>query len=140
MICTATRRLCGLRKDQLREDELVRIALIAPPWLPVPPPSYGGVEAVVDRLARGFDAAGDATAAGARLRMVQDGLTGFVRDRPEDLVESCTQDPGDRPRRMPEGCGGRLLHGADGEGSPQLLRGFGRQDSQSDALGPAHQT
>jgi len=36
----------------------VRIALIAPPWLPVPPPSYGGVEAVVDRLARGFDAAG----------------------------------------------------------------------------------
>ena len=36
----------------------MRIALIAPPWLPVPPPSYGGVEAVVDRLARGFDAAG----------------------------------------------------------------------------------
>ena len=36
----------------------MRIALIAPPWLPVPPPAYGGIEAVIDRLARGFDAAG----------------------------------------------------------------------------------
>ena len=36
----------------------MRIALIAPPWVPVPPPLYGGTEAVVDRLARGFHAAG----------------------------------------------------------------------------------
>lgn len=36
----------------------MRIALIAPPWVPVPPPLYGGTEAVVDRLARGFQAAG----------------------------------------------------------------------------------
>jgi glycosyltransferase involved in cell wall biosynthesis len=36
----------------------VRIALIAPPWVPVPPPSYGGTEAVVDRLARGYQTAG----------------------------------------------------------------------------------
>jgi glycosyltransferase involved in cell wall biosynthesis len=36
----------------------VRIALIASPWLPVPPPAYGGTEAVIDRLARGFQAAG----------------------------------------------------------------------------------
>ena len=27
---------------------------VAPPWLPVPPPAYGGTEAVIDRLARGF--------------------------------------------------------------------------------------
>jgi glycosyltransferase involved in cell wall biosynthesis len=32
----------------------LRIGLIAPPWLPVPPPRYGGTEAVVDRLARGL--------------------------------------------------------------------------------------
>ena len=32
----------------------MRIGLIAPPWLPVPPPGYGGTEAVVDRLARGL--------------------------------------------------------------------------------------
>jgi glycosyltransferase involved in cell wall biosynthesis len=36
----------------------MRVALIAPPWLPVPPPAYGGTEAVVDRLARGLLAAG----------------------------------------------------------------------------------
>lgn len=36
----------------------MRIALIAPPWVPVPPLAYGGTEAVIDRLARGFQAAG----------------------------------------------------------------------------------
>lgn len=32
----------------------MRIGLIAPPWLPVPPPRYGGTEAVIDNLARGL--------------------------------------------------------------------------------------
>jgi glycosyltransferase involved in cell wall biosynthesis len=32
----------------------VRIGLIAPPWIPVPPPGYGGTEAIVDYLARGL--------------------------------------------------------------------------------------
>lgn len=32
----------------------MRIGLIAPPWLPVPPTGYGGTEAVVDNLARGL--------------------------------------------------------------------------------------
>ncbi len=36
----------------------MRIALIAPPWLPVPPPTYGGTEGVIDQLARGFISAG----------------------------------------------------------------------------------
>jgi glycosyltransferase involved in cell wall biosynthesis len=36
----------------------VHVALIAPPWLPVPAPAYGGTEAVVDQLARGLQAAG----------------------------------------------------------------------------------
>ena len=36
----------------------MRIGLIAPPWLPVPPQAYGGTEAVIDRLARGFVRAG----------------------------------------------------------------------------------
>jgi glycosyltransferase involved in cell wall biosynthesis len=36
----------------------MRIGVIAPAWLPIPPPAYGGTEAVVDRLARGFAAAG----------------------------------------------------------------------------------
>jgi glycosyltransferase involved in cell wall biosynthesis len=32
----------------------MRIAVIAPPWLPVPPPGYGGTEIVLDGLARGL--------------------------------------------------------------------------------------
>ena len=36
----------------------MRIALVAAPWLPVPPPAYGGTEGVIDRLATGFRDAG----------------------------------------------------------------------------------
>lgn len=36
----------------------MRIGIIAPPWVPVPPPSYGGTEEVVDQLARGLYASG----------------------------------------------------------------------------------
>jgi len=36
----------------------MRIGIIAPPWLPVPPTAYGGTEAVVDLLARGLLEAG----------------------------------------------------------------------------------
>jgi glycosyltransferase involved in cell wall biosynthesis len=36
----------------------MRIGLVAPPWVPIPPPAYGGLEAVVDRLARGLADAG----------------------------------------------------------------------------------
>ena len=36
----------------------MRIGLIAPPWAPVPPPLYGGIELIVDELARGLAGAG----------------------------------------------------------------------------------
>jgi glycosyltransferase involved in cell wall biosynthesis len=36
----------------------MRIGIIAPPWIPVPPPAYGGTEAVVDGLARGLSTLG----------------------------------------------------------------------------------
>jgi glycosyltransferase involved in cell wall biosynthesis len=36
----------------------LRVGLIAPPWVSVPPPVYGGTEVVVDHLARGLVAAG----------------------------------------------------------------------------------
>ena len=36
----------------------MRIAIIAPPWAPVPPVLYGSIELVVDRLATGFQGAG----------------------------------------------------------------------------------
>src|SRR3954449_5784778 len=41
-----------------RTGLVMRIALIAPPWLPVPPPGYGGTEVVLDGLARGLVDAG----------------------------------------------------------------------------------
>lgn len=36
----------------------LRVGLIAPPWVPVPPPAYGGTEAVLDTLSRGLVQAG----------------------------------------------------------------------------------
>ncbi len=36
----------------------LRVGLIAPPWVPVPAPVYGGTELVVDQLARGLTRAG----------------------------------------------------------------------------------
>jgi glycosyltransferase involved in cell wall biosynthesis len=45
--------------DPVAEEPSVRIAIIAPPWVPVPPPLYGGTEVVLDGLARGLQAAGN---------------------------------------------------------------------------------
>ena len=36
----------------------MRIAIVAPPWIPTPPPAYGGTEAVLDVLATGLVQAG----------------------------------------------------------------------------------
>ena len=36
----------------------MRIGIIAPPWVPIPPPAYGGIERVIDITARGLAAAG----------------------------------------------------------------------------------
>jgi glycosyltransferase involved in cell wall biosynthesis len=41
-----------------RSGPHLRVGLIAPPWLPVPPPEYGGTETVVDLLARGLASRG----------------------------------------------------------------------------------
>jgi len=40
------------------EREALRIGLLAPPWVSVPPVGYGGTERVIDRLARGLHLAG----------------------------------------------------------------------------------
>ncbi|MFP5318613.1 MAG: glycosyltransferase family 4 protein [Acidimicrobiia bacterium] len=36
----------------------MRVGIVAPPWAPVPPPLYGGIEQAIDGLARGFQKAG----------------------------------------------------------------------------------
>ena len=38
------------------------VGLIAPPWVSVPPPVYGGTEAIIDMLARGLRTSGVASA------------------------------------------------------------------------------
>ena len=43
---------------QVSGGSSMRIGLIAPPWLPVPPPRYGGTELVIDNLARGLQELG----------------------------------------------------------------------------------
>jgi glycosyltransferase involved in cell wall biosynthesis len=36
----------------------LRVAVVAPPWIPIPPPGYGGIEVVVDLLCQGLVARG----------------------------------------------------------------------------------
>ncbi len=60
--------------------EQLRVAVLAPPWIPVPPPGYGGIEAVVDLLcealvARGHDVtlfAAPGSRSGARVQALLD--------------------------------------------------------------------
>jgi hypothetical protein len=47
-------------------DVSMKIGLIVPPWVPVPPPAYGGTEAVVGNLASGPAMLGGIPAAGGR--------------------------------------------------------------------------
>jgi glycosyltransferase involved in cell wall biosynthesis len=66
------------------------IGLIAPPWLPVPPVRYGGIERVIDGLARGLVAAGHevllATPAGSTCPVPQ--IAGLPESAPERM--GCT--------------------------------------------------
>ncbi len=53
-----TQRLDCQAPGQTLNRSSLRIGIIAPPWLPVPPLAYGGTENVIDILARGLVAAG----------------------------------------------------------------------------------
>ena len=44
--------------SSLGRNRSVRIVIIAPPWVQIPPPAYGGTEAVLDTLARGLHTSG----------------------------------------------------------------------------------
>ena len=41
-------------------DHPLRVGMIAPPWIPIPPTAYGGTELVIDALCRGLAALGHA--------------------------------------------------------------------------------
>jgi len=70
----------------------MRIGLIAPPWIPVPPTAYGGIEVVIDNLARGLAAlghdvrlftVGDSTCPVARQWLYPAGVEPIGADLPE---------------------------------------------------------
>jgi glycosyltransferase involved in cell wall biosynthesis len=44
----------GLAVDRTRPADGLRVAMLAPPWIPVPAPGYGGVETVVSSLTEAF--------------------------------------------------------------------------------------
>jgi glycosyltransferase involved in cell wall biosynthesis len=46
------------RSEDSGAHERLRVGIVAPPWVAVPPPVYGGTELVIDLLARGLQAAG----------------------------------------------------------------------------------
>ncbi|MCA1700100.1 MAG: glycosyltransferase family 4 protein, partial [Actinobacteria bacterium] len=60
----------GERSFTAREGNPLAIAMLAPPWISIPPPGYGGIEQVVDLLATEFIRRGHAVtlfaAAGSR--------------------------------------------------------------------------
>jgi glycosyltransferase involved in cell wall biosynthesis len=50
----APQPLPPIRFGRRARPERLRIALLAPPWIPVPPPGYGGIERVIADLAGGL--------------------------------------------------------------------------------------
>src|SRR5436190_1392918 len=42
------------RRERRTDMDVLRIAMLAPPWIPVPAPAYGGIEEVVRLLAAGL--------------------------------------------------------------------------------------
>lgn len=66
----------------------MRVAIIAPPWVPVPPPAYGGTEAVLDNLARGLEASGHDVLLYATGDSTCPVPTGWVRDTAAGTVNT----------------------------------------------------
>ena len=48
----------GLKLYDIGMKRRMRIGMVAPPWIPVPPHTYGGTELIADILCRGFEKAG----------------------------------------------------------------------------------
>ena len=80
-------------------DDRLRIALLAPPMLTVPPPMYAGTERVVatladELLARGHDvtlfAPGDSRFEGELVASTREELIAFVKDALSALVHFTT--------------------------------------------------
>lgn len=71
----------------------MRIGIIVAPWIPIPPPAYGGIERVVDSLARGFAAAGHEVllAASADSTCAVPLVSGMRPSEPAELGQSISE-------------------------------------------------
>src|SRR5215212_12210194 len=45
------RKICDGAEWAGHRGELMKVAMLAPPWIPIPPPGYGGIEQVIALLA-----------------------------------------------------------------------------------------
>jgi glycosyltransferase involved in cell wall biosynthesis len=85
----------GAPPRRLGEELELLIGLIAPPWLPVPPRRYGGVEMVIDVLARGLMAAGHqvllAAPAGSSCQVPQ--VDGLLTSEPGRMGHTVVEIP-----------------------------------------------
>jgi glycosyltransferase involved in cell wall biosynthesis len=70
----------------------LRIGLIAPPWVPVPPATYGGTELVVDTMARGFAEAGHEVLLAATANSTCPVRTLSVFDSPPRPMNTTTEE------------------------------------------------
>ena len=88
------------RRAGIRGDAALRVALVAPPYLPVPPLGYGGIERVVGVLADGlvarghevtvFAAAGSSTRARLVVPLDSTPLLGDPASVPDDLFHTAS--------------------------------------------------
>jgi len=70
-----------------REGDPLAIAMLAPPWISIPPPAYGGIEQVVDLLTTEFIRRGHAVTlfAAAESRSTAHVTTLLDRQHPDEI-------------------------------------------------------
>jgi glycosyltransferase involved in cell wall biosynthesis len=94
----------------------MKIALIAPPWYPIPPIGYGGIEVVVADLAKGYQEAGNEVVliapgdSKADVQLLPIVPRHTTLDMPESEREKLRQEAAQRQWEMAEGAGADIVH------------------------------
>lgn len=84
-------------------ENLLRIAVVAPPWFKVPPDAYGGIEALVAGLVDGL------VASGHQVTLIAAGPAGTRAQQHISVYEAPAHDP-PLARRYPKCCTPRRQH------------------------------
>lgn len=107
-MCTRANRYGPVTRGSTGMTERLRVAMVAPPWFPVPPPAYGGIEAVVGDLTRAL------TDRGCQVTLIGAGPDGT----PAQFLRTYKQPPSQRlgepgPDLVHAAAASRLLAGLD---------------------------